>query len=50
MLDKAERAGGKTQLEPVKKDLLINEIAKHLVTCVEKMRSSMVLGQWSDYM
>ena len=42
--DKAERAGGKTQLEPVECDLKINEICQHLMSCIETGRNSIVLG------
>lgn len=48
--EKAEQSGGKTQLEPVEHKLPIHEIAAHLMTCVEKGRESIVLGQWSDHM
>ena len=47
--DKAERACGKTQLEPFEHDLQINEICQHLMSCAKTGRNSMVLGQWSDH-
>ena len=45
-----ERAGGKTQLEPMENNLSTNEIITKLEESEEVYRKSYVLGQWNDHM
>ena len=45
----AERAGGKTQLEPVENHLPINKIVCELEDCAKTARRNYVLGKWSNH-
>lgn len=48
--DKAECAGGKTQLEPMEKLMPINQVFQKFIEALDEGRSNFVRGEWSNLM